>query len=121
MISFIIPTLNEINNIDLTVNKIKYLFSLDEDYEIIFVDDKSEDGTFQKIQTLCKENNNIKFYVPEKRLGLGNALSIGQKKAKGDYIFFLDCDNSISSDDLINLINTKDPKTLVIGSRYVKC
>jgi dolichol-phosphate mannosyltransferase len=120
MISFIIPTLNEINNIDSTVNKIKCLFSINEDYEIIFVDDKSEDGTLQKIQLLSQENDNIKFYIPEKRLGLGNALSIGQKKAKGNFIFFLDCDNSINSDDLISLVNAKDPGTLVIGSRYIK-
>ena len=89
MISFIIPTLNEINNVDSTVNKIKCLLSINEDYEIIFVDDRSEDGTLQKIQLLSQENNNIKFYIPEKRLGLGNALSIGQKKAKGNFIFFL--------------------------------
>ena len=120
MISFIIPTLNEINNVDVTVNKIKCLFSINEEYEIIFVDDNSEDGTLQKIQLLSQENNNIKCYIPEKRLGLGNALSIGQKKAKGNFIFFLDCDNSINSDNLISLINAKDSKTLVIGSRYIK-
>ncbi len=120
MITFIIPTLNEINNIDFTVNKIKSLFSINEEYEIIFVDDKSEDGTLQKIQLLSQENNNIRFYVPENRLGLGNALLVGQKKAKGNFIFFLDCDNSINSDDLSNLINAKDPKSLVIGSRYIK-
>ena len=67
MISFIIPTLNEINNVDSTVNKIKCLL-INEDYEIIFVDDRSEDGTLQKIQLLSQENNNIKFYIPEKEI-----------------------------------------------------
>ena len=48
MISFVIPTLNEIDNIDKTVQKIKQCFNNIDDYEIIFVDDKSEDDTVKK-------------------------------------------------------------------------
>ena len=120
MISFVIPTLNEVSNIDLTVEKIKKSFTDSSDYEIIFVDDKSIDGTMEKIWILSKEYNNINYCVPEKRLGLGNALSLGQKKSKGDFIFFLDCDNSINISNLIKLKNAKKDNTLVIGSRYLK-
>ena len=41
MISFVIPTLNEIDNINSTVEKIKKSFTNNENYEIIFVDDKA--------------------------------------------------------------------------------
>ena len=120
MISFVIPTLNEIDNINLTVEKIKKSFTDNENYEIIFVDDKSDDGSLEKIIILSKNNININYCIPEKRLGLGNALSLGQKKSKGDFIFFLDCDNSINITDLIELKNSKKNDRLVIGSRYLK-
>ena len=120
MISFVIPTLNEIDNINSTVEKIKKSFTNNENYEIIFVDDKSNDGSLEKIIILSKNNININYCIPEKRLGLGNALSLGQKKSKGDFIFFLDCDNSINITDLIKLKNSKKNDRLVIGSRYLK-
>ena len=84
MISFIIPTLNEKNNIDLTVQKIEKSISEQESYEIIFVDDKSTDGSLEKIKKLSKNNNNINYVIPKKKMGLGNALSLGQKVSKGD-------------------------------------
>lgn len=120
MISFVIPTLNEINNIESTVKKIKQCFENRDEYEIIFVDDKSNDGSLEKIIKLSKDNTNIDYYIPTKRLGLGNALILGQKKTKGDYVFFLDCDNSINISNLLKLIKSKRNNTLVIGSRYLK-
>ena len=120
MISFVIPTLNEINNIDLTLKKIKQCFSSRDDYEIIFVDDKSDDGSLEKIIMLSKDNTNINYCIPVKRLGLGNALILGQKETKGEYIFFLDCDDSINISNLSKLIKSINHNTLVIGSRYLK-
>ena len=120
MISFVIPTLNEVNNIDLTVEKIKKSFVNSKNYEIIFVDDKSDDGSLEKIIILSKNNSNINYFIPKKRLGLGGALSLGQKNSNGDFILFLDCDNSINISDLRKLINSKKDNTLVIGSRYLK-
>jgi len=119
MISFIVPTLNELNNIDITINKIKKNFSEENDYEVIFVDDKSNDGTLEKLNFLSKNYKNISYYIPEKKLGLGNALSTGQKYSKGEFIFYLDCDNSVNSIDLMSLIEAKNKNSLVIGSRYV--
>ena len=88
MISFIIPTLNEVGNIYKTVEKISENFSRENEFEIIFVDDKSEDGTLAKIQEISKKTINIKLIISPQRNGLGNALLQGQALAKGDYIFF---------------------------------
>ena len=60
MISIIVPTLNELSNIDKTIIRIKKLFSkIKINYEIVFVDDKSDDGTIEKILTYKKKNKNI--------------------------------------------------------------
>jgi len=119
MISFIVPTLNEVGNIEKTIDKITKNFSENYNFEIIFVDDKSDDGTLDKIQSISKDNTNIKLIISEERLGLGHALIQGQAKASGEYIFFLDCDNSINYDDLNKLIKSYDENSLIIGSRYI--
>ena len=56
MISIIVPTLNELSNIDKTIIRLKKLFNkIKISYEIIFVDDKSDDGTIEKIFTYKKK------------------------------------------------------------------
>ena len=69
MLSIIIPTLNERNNIDENIkifsnllNKIKY--------EIIFVDDASDDGTFEYCQKLGLTSPNIRSILSDDRKGL---------------------------------------------------
>lgn len=66
-----------------------------EDYEIILIDDFSQDDS-EKIAQLYK---NIKYYyTKEKTLGVGNARNLGIEKASGNYIMFVDVDDSIEKD-----------------------
>jgi len=121
LISIIIPTLNEESNIDNTVFRLKKLFKeIKIKYEIIFVDDKSTDGTIQKIKNCKKKLRLIKLIISNKRKGLGYALSQGVDISKGKYILFLDADNSVENNFLKKMIKNKDDNTLVIGSRYVR-
>lgn len=121
MISIIVPTLNELSNIDKTIIRIKNLFSkIKINYEIIFVDDNSDDGTIKKILEHKKEDKKIKLIISKKRKGLGYALSQGMNKSKGHYILFLDADNSVQNIYLEKLIKYRNDNTLIIGSRYIK-
>ena len=121
MISVIVPTLNEISNIDQTIFRLKKLFKeIEIKYEIIFVDDKSTDGTIAKIENYKKRLKTIKLIISKKKRGLGYALKQGVDLSKGKYILFLDADNSVDNSFLKNMINKKDDDTLVIGSRYIK-
>ncbi len=121
MISIIIPTLNEISNIDQTIFRIKNLFSkIKISYEIIFVDDKSTDGTIEKIKYYKKKNKKIKLIVSKKRKGLGYALLQGVDLSVGNYILFLDADNSVQNKYLEKLIKKRKKNLLIIGSRYLK-
>ena len=121
MISVIVPTLNEISNIDQTIFRLKKLFKeIEIKYEIIFVDDKSTDGTIAKIENYKKKLKTIKLIISKKKRGLGYALKQGVDLSKGKYILFLDADNSVDNSFLKNMINKKDDDTLVIGSRYIK-
>ena len=68
MISVIVPTLNEISNIDQTIFRLKKLFKeIEIKYEIIFVDDKSTDGTIAKIENYKKRLKTIKLIISKKK------------------------------------------------------
>ena len=119
MISIIIPTLNEEANILKSIYRIKKLFSkIKKEYEIIIVDEKSSDKTVTKVKNL--NNRKILLIISKKKLGLGYALYQGVQKSKGEYILFLDADNSVNNIYLEKIIRSVDRNKLVIGSRYLK-
>lgn len=118
----IIPTYNEIENVDRMTLKV---MSLEKDFHILYVDDNSPDGTAEKIVELQAEfPGRIHLERRGGKLGLGTAYIHGFKwglKSNYDYIFEMDCDFSHDPDDLIKLyeacVNGAD---VSIGSRYCK-
>jgi len=77
----IIPTLNEKKNIDSLISKI---VAIDKKFDLLFVDDNSNDGTREKIIKNQKKNKKIKFIFRNKKYGVGSAhkdgLSYAYKK-----------------------------------------
>jgi dolichol-phosphate mannosyltransferase len=118
----IIPTYNEIENVDRMTRKV---MSLSKDFHILFVDDNSPDGTADVIRALQKEFNG-RIYLEQRsgKLGLGTAYIHGFKWAIAhnyDFIFEMDCDFSHNPDDLIRLYDACFKGADVsIGSRYCK-
>lgn len=118
----IIPTYNEIENIEKMVRKV---FSLPEKFHLLIVDDGSPDGTAQKVKELQKEFADSLFIEERKgKLGLGTAYIHGFKwalKRNYEFIFEMDCDFSHNPDDLPRLLNAcKNGADVAVGSRYVK-
>lgn len=118
----IIPTYNEIENIEKMIRKV---FSLPEKFHLLIVDDGSPDGTATKVKELQKEYSDCLFIEERKgKLGLGTAYIHGFKWALNrsyEYIFEMDCDFSHDPDDLIRLLDAcKKGADLAVGSRYVK-
>ena len=91
-ISIIIPTFNESKNIPLIVPAVIKNIPKKYDYEIIFIDDNSPDGTFQAIREAGVKNRRIKGICMYKRFGLQPSLLAGIKKASGDAIITMDAD-----------------------------
>jgi len=117
----IIPTYNEIENIE---RLIRNILSLPKEFDILIVDDNSPDGTSDTVQHLIDEFPDKLFL--EKRmnkLGLGTAYIHGFKWAltkSYKYIFEMDADFSHNPDDLWRLYEAcdRDGASLSIGSRY---
>ena len=88
-LSIVIPCLNEIETIEICINKCKTaLRKLNIKAEIILADNGSIDGSIEKAKELGAKVVNI----AEK--GYGNALKGGINSATGKYVIMADCDNS---------------------------
>jgi dolichol-phosphate mannosyltransferase len=118
----IIPTYNEKENI---ANIIAAIFSLNQGFHILVIDDGSPDGTAQIVKDLFQQYPDQLFLEERKgKLGLGTAYIHGFKwsiKKGYNYIFEMDADFSHSPNDLIRLYNACkiDGADVAIGSRYV--
>lgn len=116
----IIPTYNEIENIEKMVRKV---FSLNREFDLLIVDDGSPDGTAQKVKELQREYPRLFIEERKGKLGLGTAYIHGFKWALArdyQYIFEMDCDFSHKPDDLIRLLEAcENGADLSVGSRYV--
>lgn len=118
----IIPTFNEIENIELIIRAV---FGLKKKFHILIVDDNSPDGTAEAVIKMQQFFGDRLFLeVRQEKFGLGTAYIHGFKWAierKYDYIFEMDADFSHAPKDLIQLYNCcKKGADVAIGSRYKK-
>ena len=118
-IVIVIPTYNEVDNIETLV---KGIFKYNKGVSILFVDDNSPDGTAEKIRNMQTRYTNISLITGEKK-GLGEAYKRGflyaKEKMNADYIIQMDADLSHNPKDIQRLINEIPKYDIVIGSRYV--
>ncbi|MBC8766436.1 polyprenol monophosphomannose synthase [Arenibacter sp. BSSL-BM3] len=118
----IIPTFNEIENIELIIHSV---FALEQDFHVLVVDDNSPDGTSNAVRNLQGQYLDRLFLeVRQDKFGLGTAYIHGFKWAierKYEYIFEMDADFSHAPSDLIKLRQAcVDGADVAVGSRYKK-
>lgn len=92
-VSVIVPARNEAANIERLVRS---LAAQDGVREILVVDDQSEDGTFEILQSLKAEAPQLRVLrverLPEGWLGKNYAVSVAAEEAEGDWLLFTDAD-----------------------------
>ena len=119
----VIPTYNEIDNIEVVLKKV---FDLQPELDILIVDDNSPDRTYAKVQELIDSRaygEKLHLIVREKKEGLGKAYIEGFKWCLArEYAFIIEMDADLSHDPkyLSSFIENIKEYDLVIGSRYVK-
>lgn len=118
----IIPTYNEIDNIEAIITKV---LGYPDDFDVLVIDDNSPDGTSEKVEGLrAKYHDRLFLERRPGKLGLGTAYIHGFKWAlRRDYAYVveMDADFSHNPDDLTRLYhNSKDKGyDVTIGSRYI--
>ncbi|WP_217606112.1 polyprenol monophosphomannose synthase [Chitinophaga sp. GbtcB8] len=119
----IIPTYNEKDNIRKIIDAV---FSLQQDFHVLIIDDGSPDGTGNIVKQLQQQYAGMLFLEERSgKQGLGTAYIHGFKWAMAngyEYIFEMDADFSHNPKDLIRLYDAcaKEGADLAVGSRYVK-
>ncbi|MCX6809350.1 MAG: glycosyltransferase family 2 protein [Candidatus Berkelbacteria bacterium] len=117
-ISVIIPAFNEAKRLPKTLKKISDFFKRKNySYEIVVVDDGSQDKTTDTIKSLNIPNVRVVSYKANR--GKGYAVNFGILKAKGKYILFADADNSTPFEQIEKLLEHIENYEVVIGSRYL--
>ncbi len=115
----VIPTYNEIDNIE---NLIDAIHKSVPDTHILVVDDNSPDGTARRVQELMAHDSQLHLLWREKKMGLGTAYCAGFQYCLDngfDIIMQMDADFSHDPQDLKKFLELISDYDLVIGSRYI--
>ena len=119
----IIPTYNEIENIEAIIRRV---MALEGGFDVLVIDDNSPDGTADKVRALREEfPGRLHLECRPGKLGLGTAYILGFRWSLEhgyDYTFEMDADFSHDPDDLARLYAAcaESGADLSIGSRYCK-
>ena len=120
MISVVIPVYNEEKRIEKTAEILdSYLKQSFDSYEIVFSNDGSLDGTFEKAKALSEKNSCIKAVGYSENKGKGGAVREGILSAEGDIILFTDCDLAYGTGVIVDAVRVFEESRadIVTGSR----
>jgi len=119
-LSVIVPAYNEATRIPKFLgNLLEFGRKNLESYEIIVVNDGSEDRTKETVLNIIQGDKRAKLISYNDNMGKGHAVLQGVLKAKGKFVLFIDADGSIKPQEILNLhgIYQKYNYDIVIGSR----
>ena len=120
MLSIIVPVRDESNTIEDIFNY--FNDNLEKvDYEVLFINDFSNDDTLAKINTIIKDKKNFRV-IDNTKKGLGGAINLGIKKSLGENIAIMMADQSDDINDLIkyNNLMSEENYDAILGSRFTK-
>jgi dolichol-phosphate mannosyltransferase len=120
-LSIVVPTFNEVDNVRILVERITE--ALDGvDWEVIFVDDDSPDGTADAVRELARRNRRVRCLQRIGRRGLSSACVEGMLASSSPYVAVMDADLQHEERILPTMLEAlrSQQADLVIGSRYAE-
>ena len=121
MISIVIPLFNEQESILDLYSEICNAISSYNDWEIIFIDDGSSDGSAEKIIDIASKDSKVKLISFYRNFGKSAALSEGFQNANGDIIITMDADLQDDPAEIPNFVNKiSEGSDLVSGWKKVR-
>ena len=121
-INIIVPLKNENQQVKITVKSlIDELKNFEKKFIITFVDDYSNDNTWEELEKIKEQNDNVEIYKNKFSPGFGNALRFGIQENKCDAAVFFMGDCSDSPKDIKSYVKFLDEGyDCVFGSRFIK-
>ena len=108
-LSLIVPCYNEEQNVEAFYARCQEVFPTDQ-YEVVFVNDGSKDGTYKKLQKLHEEHDNILVVNFSRNFGKESAIYAGLHYASGRYISIIDADLQQDPEIVRNMVNILEEK-----------
>ena len=106
MLSVIIPSYNEEKNVENTAKVVSQLLEENKiDYELVFVNDGSADGTWEMLSNMAKTQDHIVAVNFSRNFGKESAIFAGLEVAKGDACVLMDCDLQHPPEVIIEMYN----------------
>lgn len=122
MISIVSPVYRAEKILPTLVTEISAVMSkIGEDYEIILVDDRSPDDSWEVMKDLSTGNPNLKIYRLSRNFGQHATIMAGLTKAVGDWIVVMDCDMQDQPKEIEKLYRkAQDGFDVVLARREVR-
>ena len=112
-VSIISPVFNEKDNLEPFIKQVSDALSNEAwTWELILVDDGSEDGSFNLLQKLSKSQKNLRIISLSKNFGQTSAIQAGFDNASGKYLVTLDSDLQNDPKDIPVLMDAYKKKNL---------
>ena len=93
MLSIIVPCYNEQESIPLFYKEtVQVLSKMNEEYELLFIDDGSKDGTLSVLKGLQKKDSHVNYFSFSRNFGKEAAMYAGFCNARGEYVAVMDAD-----------------------------
>lgn len=122
-LSLILPCYNEAGLFTESVARIKeVLDSAKLSYEVIFVDDKSRDGTPALIREYCQNHSSFHALFHNRNMGRGKAVTDGIRVARGTAVGYIDIDCEVAPVYIPRMVTLilKNYADVVIGKRIYR-
>ncbi|HHJ65013.1 MAG TPA: glycosyltransferase [Aquifex aeolicus] len=104
-VSVVIPAYNEEENLPVLYERLKAVLDrLEGDYEILFVDDGSTDGSFEVLRDLARRDGRVRVIRFRRNYGQTAAMYAGFEHATGDVIVTMDADLQNDPEDIPRLL-----------------
>ena len=116
--SIILPTYNEALNVSAMVRSIRKLYG--NEPEILIVDDRSPDGTFEQASAFASQIPNVRAFLHDGIRSLSASVLYGFDRATGDVLICMDADGQHRPEDLGKLFQSMEHNDMVVGSRYAE-
>ena len=119
MISIVSPVYRAEKILPILVSEINLVMErIGEDYEIILVDDRSPDNSWEVMKVLSSQNSKIKSIRLSRNFGQHSAIFAGLTKTKGDWVVVMDCDMQDQPKEIAKLYKKAlEGYDIVLGQR----
>ncbi len=130
-LSVVVPVHNEADNLSRLADEIRRALDGRVDYEIVYVDDGSDDGSAEGLARLAEEQPRIRLVRHRERAGQSAAIASGVEAARAPWIATLDGDGQNDPADILPMLDLvrassssarppSAPVRLIIGNRRLR-